>query len=273
MKKKKQSALTLDEIHSALLEIMLEFDRVCRENGLKYSLAYGTLIGAIRHKGFIPWDDDVDVVMPRSDYEKFYELAKSGALGEHFLISEDRGKKAFYPFYKVMDKRYSLKSWSHIEVPYLYIDVFPLDGVPEDAKALKKLYRRQVKYSGICALARWAVLEKKASLLLRFLLFPFYLGCTIYGKARACRKANYYAMQYDFETSARVGRTNFGTTKWTFERDKFLDLIEIPFAGHSFYSIAAYDEWLRLIYGDYMKLPPENKRHTHCMEVRRVDSE
>ena len=263
--------LTLEQTHEALLGILIEFDRVCRENGLHYSLAFGTLIGAIRHKGFIPWDDDVDVIMPRPDYDKLYELVKSGQikLSEHFLLSEDRGKKAFYPFFKMMDDRYAVKSWSHIEVPYLFVDIFPIDGAPTGEKAREKLYKRRLHYSGVCALARWAVPENKWSVLLRFVLFPFYLGCTIYGKARASRKANYYALQNNFETCEYGSTFNFGTKKWVLKRDQFLNLIEVPFEGHSFYAIADYDEWLRMIYGDYMQPPKEGKRISHSLRVCR----
>ena len=261
--------LELKEVQSALLNLLVEFDRVCREHDLRYSLAFGTLLGAIRHKGFIPWDDDVDVVMPRPDYEKLYKLVhEEHVLGEHFLLSEDRGKKAFYPFYKLMDDRYLLKSWSHIEVPYLYIDIFPLDGAPEDEKALKKLYKRRLHYSGVCALARWAVPDKKWTVILRALLFPFYLGCTIYGKARASRKANYYALQNDFNTCEKCSNFNFGTVKWQMEREKMLNLIEVPFEGTNLYAIADYEECLTKLYGNYMQLPPENKRITHGASVR-----
>lgn len=261
--------LTLEETHAALLEILVKFDEICREHGLKYSLAYGTLIGAVRHKGFIPWDDDLDVVMPRPDYERFYNMVQSGEidLGERFVLSADRGKKAFYPFFKLMDKNYCVKRWSQKEVPYLYLDIFPLDGAPKGEKAIKKAFSRRLKYCGICALTRWAVPEKKWMLILRGLLFPFYLGCVIYGAPRASRKANRNAMANSFETSEYCGAFSFGTVKWVMKSEKFAHLIELPFEGKQFLAIEDYDEWLTLIYGDYMQLPPENKRITHGMKV------
>ncbi len=269
MKREKPKYFTIDEIHSALLGILTEFDRVCRENDLRYSLSHGTLLGAVRHHGFIPWDDDMDVVMPRPDYEKFYELVHAGKikLGEHFSLTDDRGKKALYPFYKLMDDRYAIKPWSHKEVPYLYLDVFPIDGAPEGEKAIEKAFKRRLKYSGICALARWAVPEKKWMLILRGLLFPFYLGCAIYGAPRASRKANRYATANAFETSKYCGTFNFGTTKWVMETEKFTRFIELPFEGKSFFVLKDYDAWLKLLYGDYMQLPPENKRITHGLKV------
>ena len=118
--------LHLEEIHQALIGLLDEFDRICREYNLNYSLSYGTLLGAVRHKGFIPWDDDADVNMPRPDYEKFLELAKNGALGEHFCISKDRGKGTYYSFTKLMDKRYPIHCPNHIEVKYLFLDIFQI---------------------------------------------------------------------------------------------------------------------------------------------------
>ena len=96
--------LTLREIQLAELEILIEFDRICKLHNLKYSLAAGTLLGAIRHKGFIPWDDDIDVCMPRPDYEKFIELFRSSVNTAKFDMSSDRGAQAPYPFVKMLHK-------------------------------------------------------------------------------------------------------------------------------------------------------------------------
>ena len=275
MKNNKTKYLTLKEVHEALTNILAEFDRICRENNLCYTIAYGTMIGAVRHKGFIPWDDDIDVFMPRPDYERFYALVKSGEikLSEHFLLSDDRGKHAYYAFTKLMDDRYRIKSWSHIEVPYLYIDIFPLDGAPDNEKEMKKLRKRCLKYSAIGALARWAVPDHKWAILMRVFLFPFYLFGSIYGTARAARKANYYAKKNDFYSCERCSLFNFEEVmgKWTMEREKFFDLVELPFENINVYCISAYDEWLTNFYGNYMQLPPENKRITHGLKVWRVN--
>lgn len=269
MKKNHPEYLNTEEIHSALLGILVEFDRICRKYELRYSLAYGTLIGAVRHKGFIPWDDDIDVIMPRPDYEKFYAIAHSGELGEHFSVTEDRGKKAFYPFCKLLDDRFSIKSWSHIEVPYLFIDIFPLDGAPDDPKTLKKHFSKRMRYCAIAALARWAVPEQKRYLVLRFLGFPFYLFGTIYGSPRASNNATKNAMKYDYDACEKCGNFSFGESSWTMEKDKLFTLTEMPFEGKSFFCMAGYDEFLTMIYGDYMKLPPVEKQITHGLKVMR----
>lgn len=263
----KKKYLNIQEIHSALLGILSEFDRICRKHNLKYSLTYGTLIGAVRHKGFIPWDDDVDVVMPRPDYEKFRTLAISGELGEHYLLSDDRGKKAFYPFLKLMDNRYGIKCWTNREVPYLYIDIFPLDGAPKSEKEITKKFRRRTRFNAMGAFARWAVPEKKPYVLLRLIGLPVYLIGTIYGNARASKKALKNAIKDDYETSEKVGVFVYCYSRLVMDKHIFDDLIELPFEDRSFYAIASYDTFLRSVYGEYMTPPPEHKQVTHGLKV------
>ncbi len=274
-KKQKPRELDLDGIHGALLEILVKFDEICREHGLHYSIAYGTLIGAVRHGGFIPWDDDVDVVMTRPEYERFYAMVQSGEidLGERFVLSEDRGKKAFYPFLKLMDKTRPIKRWSQKEVPYLFIDIFPLDGAPKDEKQLKKLRRKRLKYSAIMALARWAVPEHKWMLIFRVLGFPFYLGATIYGMSRAARKAGELAQRTKYEESENCAVFCFDIEHWLMPCEAFAHFTELSFEGHIFQAVAAWDEWLTRCYGDYMTPPPPNKQMKHNLKVLCQDGE
>ena len=268
-------ALTLEETHGALLEILVKFDEICKEHGLPYSLAFGTLLGAVRHKGFIPWDDDVDVVMPRPDYERFYDMVQSGEidLGDRFVLSADRGKKAFYPFLKLMDKTRPIKRWSQKEVPYLYIDIFPLDGAPQEEKKLKKLRKKSFKYSAIMALARWAVPEHRWMLIFRVLGFPFYLGATLYGMSRAARKAAELAQKTKYEESENCAVFCFDPDRWLLPREAFTQYTELPFDGYNFQAVAAWDEWLTLCYGDYMTPPPQNKQFKHNLKVLCQDGE
>lgn len=266
--------LTLDEIHGALFGILSEFDRVCRKYGLRYTLAYGTLIGAIRHKGFIPWDDDIDVAMPRPDYEKLHALLHAGepVFSEHFSVSEDRGEKAMYPFMKLLDDRFALKSWSHREVPDLFIDIFPVDGAPQTEKQRAKLYKRRKRYNALNVLALWYVPERKWSRILRVIGFPVYLFARLYGTARASRKATALARENDFSACEESGVFCYCLAKWTMPRESFETYCEVDFEGKRFMAIADYDVWLRMIYGDYMQLPPESKRHTHCLTAYEVKS-
>lgn len=265
--------LTMEEIHAVLLEILVEFDRICKENSLRYSLAYGTLLGAIRHKGFIPWDDDVDVVMPRPDYEKFYELIHSGkvSLGKHFVLSEDRGKKAVYPFLKLMDNRYSIKCNTHIEVPHPFIDIFPLDGMPDlPEKELKKLTRKQLSYCAVSTLCKWYIPNHWWGHLLRIFGFWAYLLVQCYGQARAFAKLRVLLLKYPYEECEKTDCRAWGLTVDTVPRAYYESFTEVEFAGKKFSAISAWDEMLTVRYGDYMTPPPENKRYSdHSFKIYR----
>ena len=131
-------------MQDSLLDLLTEFDKICKEHGLRYSLTAGTLLGAVRHKGFIPWDDDVDVCMPRPDYEKFLKIIQEeNVLPEYLTYSKDRGKGTYYCFTKILDKRYPLRTPNHIEVKYLYLDIFPVDGAADTKEERKTQFKKE----------------------------------------------------------------------------------------------------------------------------------
>lgn len=131
-----------EEVRKLELEILIKFAEYCEKYHLRYFLAYGTLIGAIRHKGFIPWDNDVDVVMPRPDYNRFMQLIKDENIGEYFRVLDYHDVKTF-PFAKVVDNRTKLSEKFLItDTLGIYIDVFPMDGLPDDERKRKKIEKR-----------------------------------------------------------------------------------------------------------------------------------
>lgn len=269
---KKQDRLSLKEAQTALLPILEEFDRVCRLHNLRYSLIYGTMLGAIRHKGFIPWDDDIDVCMPRPDYEKLVELAgREQLFGEHFSLTADRGKKGVYPFLKLQDDRYIVRCTNHIETPYLYVDIFPVDGLPEERKQVKKLYRREITASAGVVLSKWFTSEKKWGFLLWIFGFWFYLLCMCFGgTARSVRRVNKLAVKYPYEKAENVGLHSWCLEHCEMPREAFDRYTEVEFEGEKFLCIEDYNLCLKNTYGNYMELPPENKRVSqHCMRVYR----
>lgn len=264
--------LTLDEMHEALLGILTEFDRVCREHDLKYTLAAGTLLGAIRHKGFIPWDDDVDVYMPRPEYEKFIEIVSRGnVLNKEFSISTDRGKGTYYPFIKLMDNRYPIKCPNHIEVPYLYLDIFPVDGMPSDAEERNKLYKKERRWNIVSGICQWYTMDRWWGFIAYVIGWWFYLGTKLFiGNKRAVRKMNEYALSYPFETSEMVGMHSFGQPQDALPREAYENFCEIEFEGKKFYAISAWEQYLTQKYGatSFRELPPENKRRSrHYMKA------
>ncbi len=254
--------LTLEEMHEALLEILTEFDRVCRKYGLRYSLAAGTLLGAVRHKGFIPWDDDVDVYMPRPDYEKFIELvAGGGVLPEYMSLSPDRGKGTYYCFAKILDSRYPLKCSNHIEVKYLYLDIFPVDGVPADKKERDKMYKKEKVWVYLAGICQWYTIDRWWGFIEYIFGFWLYIFVNLFiGRKRAVKKMNEYAAKYPYETSELAAFHNFGLSCEALPRQAYEDLQEMEFEGRKFFVTSAWETYLKNKFGNYMQLPPKSRR-------------
>lgn len=135
--------LTLREIQLEELKLLSYFDEFCNINRLKYSLVYGTLIGAARHKGFIPWDDDIDVAMPRPDYEKLLSLRSSFNSGAIELIADKLNHSLDATYAAVINRDIPCKNTYSMtkRSQYLWIDVFPVDGFTEDYEKMESIYR------------------------------------------------------------------------------------------------------------------------------------
>ena len=264
--------LTLKETQNALLEMLVDFDRICREHNIRYTLAAGTLLGAVRHKGFVPWDDDVDVYMTRPEYEKFLKLiAEENVLPAHMTYSKDRGKGTYYCFAKLMDTRYPLYSPNHREVKYLFLDIFPIDGAADTEEERFKQHKKEHKWvirSGIC---QWYTMDRWWGFIAYIIGFWFYIGANIFTPRSLCvRKMNEYAAKYEYGKTKMAVFHNFGKPKEAVPTEVYENLTELEFEGKKFMAVENYDLLLTNTYGNYMQLPPEKKRRSrHYIRIYR----
>ncbi len=259
--------LSNEQIKKEEQEILDFVVKILDENNLKYSLCGGTLIGAIRHKGFIPWDDDIDIMLPRKDYNKLMEIFKESTLETKFKVSSYELGNSSYPFCKVCNSEYVVKYDDKIEEEFLWIDIFPADTFPIDDKEVTKWYKKGRFYRILyevkkqkckyIVMKKQGVIKKLVKLLIKFFMIPI-------SKRTLTGKIIKLSHKYENTDSPYIGGYVWGYgLKERIKKDCFENLIDVDFEGKKYKAFANYDQYLKAIYGDYMKLPPEDKRDTH----------
>lgn len=262
--------LSLREIQLEELEILKQTAKFLERNKIPYTLAGGTLLGAVRHQGFIPWDDDIDIIVPRPGYEKLRKLLKKEQIGDfEFRCFEDGTSD--YPFAKVVNPKIKITSKSSID-RHLWIDIFPADGVPTKKEEQKKLFkyielRKGGAYLKTTSLAMiWRENKSLANRVLKTVLKPMAsLRSVRWYTERILEKVkknSYEEAEYAAEVCWGYGENEI-MPKRVFE-----ELEKIDFEGCKFYAVKDYDRMLASLYGaDYMKLPPKNERMSHYIEA------
>ena len=259
--------LSLDELKQVELQILIEFHRICDALGLRYYLSGGTLLGAIRHKGFIPWDDDIDLAMPRSDFNKLIEFSHSYQNDIYkFLFFSQTG--TLLPYAKFVNVK------THIDAKYaedemqqhLWLDIMPMDGLPEDLNEVARIYKKAEYYRKIIGLCNAKLGEGKSVVkkLAKYVLKPLAL---IYGKDRAINHLNNLAMKYDYDSAKYVGAITWGLygASERMLKAEVDQITEITFENNKFSTFSCWDSYLKGLYKDYMELPPVEKRINHEM--------
>lgn len=254
---------TLRQLQLIQLEMLIEVDRICQKCGIHYNIIAGTMLGAVRHGGYIPWDDDADVALLRSEYEKFREACLTELDESRFYFQDHRNTPGYRWGYGKLRRKNTLFLRKYQEhMPYeqgVFIDIFPLDGVP-DQYILRSLHNfecfcvRKVLWSAVGRIA-----DSKSGM--RFLFGMLYRipEKTVfrYYQRLICRSNR--------KETAMVRILMFPTPNkaYGYYRKWYENSAEIQFEQHTFQGIKEYDEYLSFKFGEYMTLPPENQRKVH----------
>lgn len=262
--------LTIKETQTISLEILKTIAEICESQKLRYALIYGTLIGAVRHHGYIPWDDDVDIMMPRPDYDKLLGYLKNHIHEYSHLKVFNREECIEYPYMitRISDDRYEIEMAN--EKPFgmgVFIDIYPYDGLGKTKEEAIKYGLKSDRLSSLCyqATREHFAMETTTSLIRRIVKLPVYLYAKLRGKNCFQEELEKLARVKDYDSSEYVGCVIW--LSWgerdIFPRKWFDETIMMPFDKYEFRVPKEYDRVLRHEYGDYMQLPPEKDRVGH----------
>lgn len=263
-----QQPLTLEEIHKETLEILKKIIVICDELKINYFLAYGSLIGAVRHQGFIPWDDDLDLIMLRPDYDKFLQYCTEH---EQMLLPYKlmgRHNTPGFPFNisRFCDMRYKMVSDEITDAGMgMFIDIYPFDGAgsePDDV--MKKTGKKRLFYLN-CAFSalRKHYHPSSKGLLHNLIKFPGHCFARIMGADFFLDRLEKFKDTFPLEESKYVICMVWDWPIRLKEKKHFEEFTYLPFEGIQVKVPKEYDAVLRSSYGDYMQLPPEDQRVPH----------
>lgn len=259
--------LSSAECKEKIFMILQDFANFCDENDLKYCLAYGTLLGAVRHNDFIPWDDDVDVYMPRPDYVRFRDLFAQKFQGSKYQLRSNIKNNVTLPFEKILDMTTRVDSRTNDVDHQLWIDIFPLDGLSsnkEDAVDLQKKAKTYLKYYGFASARIGSGTTRSKAILKIPVILPFH----ILGPNHFTKKLDDMAATYSYDDSQYVGNIVWGCgEKDIFLKSDFAETTDVFFHGVKLHAMKDWNSYLKKIYGKYMELPPERARIGHCFDA------
>lgn len=260
--------LTDKEIQETELELLKQFALLCEKNGFRYSLGGGTLLGAIRHKGFIPWDDDVDVMMPRPDYDAFLRYCSNNHT-PFKLFSHENEPDYINLFAKLSDPETILEDPEisfNVSDLGVHIDVFPVDGLGNTRISAMLHYSRSAfarELLNACSWRRYSASDTHGILFepIRFVLF---LLSRVISPVFLVERIESINKHRSFDTSGYAGCVS-GSYRWKeiLKTEAFQNYVDMHFENEEFKCIEQYDLYLKQHYGNYMELPPIDRQQTH----------
>lgn len=253
--------LSLSECKEISLDILLKVASFCDKNNLKYYIMGGTLLGAVRHGGFIPWDDDIDIMMPRPDYEVFISSFEDD---RYKVFKSTEGRYSYSKVYDTKTIKYEDNMDNRVFKPLgVDIDIFVLDGIVNDEKEMLKIYKKIVFLEKLLHLSTQPFFYRKS------LIKAFYriIARIISGK-RIVKAMEKLEQTYNYNDCEYIIRMRSSPNGFTgiLPKSDYDDAVELKFEQYYFKAPKEYKKWLTIYYGDYMKIPPEEKRVPHLSE-------
>ena len=256
----KRIRMNADEVRQTQLGIMDTIDAFCTEQEITYSLDGGSLLGAVRHKGFIPLDDDMDVIMPRPDYDRFWATFNghyTGYQAVNYRLDPDFA----HTFTRVIDTRTLALDHNRVNKFGVFVDIYAVDGQPEDDKVFDDYVRTyiQLKNQFHKSAPLWHCTDSPLVALKTLLRHPFYPA-----REKIAAKLEKLYRDWPLGSTAFAGHI-MGGSEWDTHMPAsiFEEYIRLPFEGRMYRCVKDYDTFLRKLYGDYMQLPPVEDRHPY----------
>lgn len=250
---------TRDEVKQCQMEVLGAVDEFCRKNGIKYFLYYGTLLGAVRHKGYIPWDDDIDIAMLREDYDRFVrEFSHDRVKVYDSAVTKDYP----YTFAKVFDgDTVEIEAMGKDGYSYgIGLDLFPLENVPDNEEKKTKMYNALRLWRLVRGI-KCSSLRKKRSAVANVVLAVAKCALFFVSPVKVVARMKKIADKYKDEPSGGVADMMLPYKERSIvDKALFDTTVDAEFEGRHFLIPAGYDGILGRIYGNYMELPPEEKR-------------
>lgn len=264
--------LTLKDIQAEELEMFKYFIDFCEKYNITYYIAGGTMLGAIRHKGFIPWDDDIDVYVPRPDFEKLIDLHQAYNRDTDYELATYRLGNLNRAYARVFNKNIHVEKTFQVSEfdNHLWMDIFPLDGLPSSKKEQKKIYRKIKCYRKLLGwkTSRFGtgktLMAKLLKPLLKVILLPVSIDSVIH-------RINAIATGHPIEEADYVGEITLGLhgIGEVNPKEGFLPTIDVEFEGLTVKGMKDYDRYLSGKYGDYMVIPDRKYQEDHSIKVWR----
>lgn len=259
--------LKLEEIQQAEKNILKETIAFLTKNNIPYAMCGGTLLGAVRHQGFIPWDDDIDIFVPRPDYEKLISLLKKNQRVAGYKATGSMLKNSYHPFIKITNEKiltYNDRMDNNKQMN-LWIDIFPIDGLPKEKEKTEKLYQK-VKYVRnlyMLKTYKYGYLLKTNNIIKGIVKGIVKTFLVLLPYSILSKRLDDLSKTYSYEEEEYVGGVLWGYGPKEKMPKKDVLWKEFDFCDLKVMGLKNYHQYLTNLYGDYMKLPPEEKRKTH----------